>query len=180
MTRRRYLWAALGAPLAAATPVRLSRLDGPAEDYDPAASKATVLVFLSTICPISNAYQDRLRALMTATQGKPVRWLLAVANDNESPTDIAAYAADTKLPILIDRYGMMAERFGAAMTPEAIVLDARGEVRYKGAIDDAQNPARVKIRPLRDAIDALVAGREVPVKSLRAFGCAIKRKDSSK
>ena len=180
MTRRQYLTIALSAPLQAAPAVRLSRLDGPAEDFDPAASKATVLIFLSTICPISNAYQDRLRALMAATKAKPVRWLLAVANDNESPADIAAYAADTKLPLMIDRYGMMAERFGAVMTPEAIVLDARGVVRYKGAIDDAQNPARVRARPLRDAIDALVAGREVQVNSLRAFGCAIKRKDSSK
>jgi hypothetical protein len=180
VTRRQCLSIAFASSLTAAPPVRLSRLDGPAEDFDPAATKATALIFLSTICPVSNAYQDRLRALMTATAGKPVRWLLAVANDNESPSDIGAYAADTKLPILIDRYGMMAERFGAVMTPEAVVLDARGEVRYKGAIDDAQNPARVKSRPLRDAVDALVAGREVQVKSLRAFGCAIKRKDSSK
>lgn len=175
MTRRQYLAVAFAAPN-----VRLSRLDGPAEDFDTASVNVTVLVFLSTICPISNAYQDRLRALMNATKAKPVRWLLAVANDNESPADIAAYAADTKLPLLIDRYGMMAERFGAVMTPEAIVLDSRGDVRYKGAIDDAQNPARVKARPLRDAIDALLAGREVQTKSLRAFGCAIKRKDSSK
>lgn len=180
MTRRQYLSVVIAAPLAAVPPVRLSRLDGPAQDFDPAAFKVTVLVFLSTICPISDAYQDRLRALMEATQGQPVRWLLAVANDNESPAEIAAYASDTKLPILIDRYGMMADRFGAVMTPEAIVLDARGAVRYKGAIDDAQNPARVRNRPLRGAIEALVAGREVPVKSLRAFGCAIKRKDSSK
>jgi hypothetical protein len=61
------------------------------------------------------------------------------------------------------------------MTPEAVLLDPAGAVRYQGAIDDARNPARVRIDGLRQAIDAVLAGQPVPVDRLRAFGCSIKR-----
>ena len=70
MTRRQYISIAFASSLTAAPPVRLSRLDGPAIDFDPSAAKATALIFLSTVCPVSNAYQDRLRELMAATKGK--------------------------------------------------------------------------------------------------------------
>jgi hypothetical protein len=69
----------------------------------------------------------------------------------------------------------MADRYNARMTPEAVLLDPAGAVRYQGAIDDARNPARVRIEGLRLAIDAVLAGQPVPVHRLRAFGCSIKR-----
>lgn len=172
MNRRAWLGSFL------AVNVRLARTDGPYEDFDPARYQVTVVVFVSTICPVSNAYVDRLKALISQTKGRPVQWLFANANDNESASDTARYAADIKLPVLVDRYGQMADRFGAVMTPESVVLNREGEVVYKGAIDDAQNPARVKIQALRDAIEAVLNGRPVPNRNLRAFGCAIHRKDS--
>jgi hypothetical protein len=69
----------------------------------------------------------------------------------------------------------VADRFGATLTPEAVVIDAGGASRYQGAIDDARNPARVKVAALQIAIKDLLAGRPVSVKSKRAFGCAIKK-----
>jgi hypothetical protein len=54
-------------------------------------------------------------------------------------------------------------------------VDQTGAARYRGAIDDAQNPARVKTEAVKIAVDDLLAGRPVSVKPIRAFGCAIKK-----
>lgn len=172
MTRRAWLGSAFAAN------IRLARTDGPYQEFDPSKAKATVIIFLSTICPVSNAYQDRIKELMRRTGKQPVQWLLANANDNESPAETERYASEIQLPIYVDRYGQMADRFGAVLTPEAVVVGNSGDVLYQGAIDDSQNPARVKVHALRDAIDAALAGKTAPVRNLRAFGCAIKRKDS--
>jgi hypothetical protein len=74
-----------------------------------------------------------------------------------------------------DANNVMADRLGAEYTPEAFVMDREGVVRYHGRIDDAQNPARVRQTSLRLAIEAVLAGREVPAPETKAFGCTIKR-----
>jgi hypothetical protein len=155
----------------------LSRTDGLPEYVDPKAARATVLLFLSTVCPISNAYQDRIQALLRHFAGQPVRFLLINANDNESAAETQQYAEDVKFPVPFfkDWRNTVADRFGATLTPEAVVIDAGGASRYQGAIDDARNPARVKVAALQIAIKDLLAGRPVSVKSKRAFGCAIKK-----
>lgn len=177
MNRRLFLGGFLPAPLWSASPIRLSRTDGLPEYVDVKEYRATVLVFLSTICPISNAYQDRIHGLVKRFEGQPVRLLLINANDNETAAETAQYAADVQFPVPFfkDWRNTVADRYGATLTPEAIVLDSNGSVRYQGAIDDARNPARVKIEAVRIAIEDLVAGRTVSVKPIRAFGCAIKK-----
>ena len=79
------------------------------------------------------------------------------------------------MPILKDWRNTVADRYGATLTPEAVVLDSGGASRYQGAIDDARNPARVKVRAVQTAVEDLLAGRAVSVKPIRAFGCAIKK-----
>jgi len=177
VNRRLFLGGFVPAPLWSASPIRLSRPDGLPEYVDPKQYQATVLLFLSTICPISNAYQDRILALAAQWAGKPVRLLLIDSNDNESAAEAAQYAADVKfpLPLLKDWRNTVADRFGATLTPEAVVLDHDGAVRYQGAIDDARNPARVKVGAVQTAVADLLARRPVSVKSIRAFGCAIKK-----
>lgn len=139
--------------------------------------EVTVILFLSTICPISNAYTDRIQALMARYAGKPVRFLLLNPNANETEAECRAYSRDVEFPTPLrkDPDNQMADRYHARMTPEAVLLDPTGAVRYQGAIDDARNPARVRIDSLRQAIDAVLAGQPVPVDRLRAFGCSIKR-----
>lgn len=177
MNRRLFLGGFLPALAWSATPFRLSRPDGLPEAIDPAANTVTALIFLSTLCPISNAYQDRISSLITRFQHRPVRILLVDSNDNESSADTREYAkaAGFPSPIYKDWRNTVADRFRATLTPEAIVLDANGAVKYHGAIDDARNPARVKIEALRIAIDDLLAARPVSVKPIRAFGCVIKK-----
>ncbi|MEO8026279.1 MAG: redoxin, partial [Bryobacteraceae bacterium] len=55
------------------------------------------------------------------------------------------------------------------------VLDAHGVLRYHGAIDDSTNEARIKRQGLREALDALLAGKPVATPEIKAFGCVIKR-----
>jgi len=175
--RRLFVSGFLAAPLWSATPIRLRRTDGLSEVVDPQASRATVLLFLSTVCPISNAYQDRIQALLREFAGQPVRFVLINANDNESAAETQRYAEDVKFPVPFykDWRNTVADRFGATMTPEAVVLDAGGASRYQGGIDDARNPARVRVAAVRIAVADLLAGRPVSVKPIRAFGCAIKK-----
>lgn len=74
---------------------------------------------------------------------------------------------------------MVADKFGATVTPETYVIDASGVIRYHGSIDDAQNVARVTTQRLRLALDAVLAGKEPPQTETKAFGCSIKRASKS-
>lgn len=177
MNRRLFLGGFLPAPLWSAASIRLSRADGLPEYVDPKQYQATVLLFLSTQCPISEAYRERVFALTRHFAERPVRMLLINANDNEAAAEAARYAAGLpfSVPILKDWHNTVADRYGATLTPEAVVLDSGGASRYQGAIDDARNPARVKVRAVQTAVEDLLAGRAVSVKPIRAFGCAIKK-----
>jgi hypothetical protein len=177
VTRRLLLGGLAAAPAWSAAGFRVSHPDGSIETVDPEQYRATVLLFLSNVCPISNDYQDRIRAMMAAFAGRGARFVLLNANDNEPAEETARYAADVRFaaPVYKDWRNKVADRFGATMTPEAVVLDAGGAVRYRGAIDDARNPARMRVAAVRTAVEDLLAGRAVSVKPIRAFGCAIKK-----
>jgi peroxiredoxin len=142
-----------------------------------AGKKATVLVFVSTQCPVSNAYNTRMARLAADYGPKGVAVVGINSNAPEATAAVAAHADKNGLtfPVLRDADGAIAARFGATKTPEAYVIDDNGLLVYHGAIDDAQNAAQVKTRPLAAALDALVAGKPVTVKTTKAFGCAIKR-----
>ena len=77
--------------------------------------------------------------------------------------------------MLKDANNIVADRFEAAVTPEAYVVDSSGVLRYHGRIDDSQREGGVQNTDLQNAIDATVAGKPVAVKTTTAFGCSIKR-----
>ncbi len=141
------------------------------------AGRATVVVFLSTKCPISAAYNDRMSALYREYEPRGVQFVFADANSNEAPAEVAAYAksADFPFPVVLDAANHLADLLDARATPESFLIGPDGVLRYHGAIDDAQNEARVKARSLRDALDAVLAGKPVARPETKAFGCTIKR-----
>jgi len=108
---------------------------------------------------------------------KGVKFEFLNANQNESQGEVEDLARRVgfPFPVMKDANNVMADRLGAEYTPEAFVIDREGVVRYHGRIDDAQNPARVRQNSLRLAIDAVLAGRDVPAPEAKAFGCTIKR-----
>lgn len=142
-----------------------------------AASKLTVLVFLSTTCPVSHAYRDRLVSLAQTYADKGVRVLGIDSNNGETTAQIAAYQKDQRFPfpVLKDTRNVIANHLQAQHTPEVWVVDARGIARYHGAIDDNQDAAAVKTHYLTDTLDALLADKAPPQTETPAFGCAIKR-----
>jgi alkyl hydroperoxide reductase subunit AhpC len=137
----------------------------------------TVVVFISTVCPVSNSYNLRLKDLYRDYTPMGVKFQFLNANQNESPQEVEDHARSVgfPFPVMKDDNNVTANRLGAEYTPESFVIDREGVVRYHGRIDDAQNPARVRHNSLRLAIDAVLAGREVPEPETKAFGCTIKR-----
>ena len=140
-------------------------------------SKYAVVMFISTECPVSNAYNERMAKLHEAFGKKNVAFAAINANKAESVADIAAHAKDKglKFPVLKDNKNVVADGFGALATPEVFVVDQKGKLLYHGRIDDSRNPEKIQSRDLANALDALLAGKPVPVPRTKAVGCSIKR-----
>jgi thiol-disulfide isomerase/thioredoxin len=71
----------------------------------------------------------------------------------------------------------MARRYGPVATPHVFVFDAARKLRFAGRVDDNENPARARTADARDAIEAVLAGRPVPVETTKVFGCSVKWAD---
>jgi thiol-disulfide isomerase/thioredoxin len=150
---------------------------GLTEDVSQLAGSVTVVTFISARCVVSNAYGARLEALYKEYTPKGVRFLFVNSNSNESADEIAENARKRQFSFRVyqDSTSRAAGLFGAQLTPETFVLDRDAVVRYRGSIDDSQNPARVKAHSLQLALDAVLAGRPVAAPETKAFGCTIKR-----
>jgi len=140
-----------------------------------------VVVFLSADCPLTKLYAPRLLELEREFGARGVAFAGIFPNGCDAPTAIARFGREQHLdfPLLKDDGARIADRFGAARTPEAFVLDARRAVRYRGRIDD-QNDTTVR-RPIparRDlalALEELLAGKPVSTQATTAPGCLIAR-----
>ena len=137
----------------------------------------TVLIFISTRCPVSNMYNERMQKLAEEYRAKGVSVVGINSNAPEAAGEIKSHAAEKGLtfPVLKDHTANIADRLGATRTPEAFFLDAQNRLVYHGALDNAQNPMMVNTHHLRNAIDAVLAGKPVERPEVKAFGCSIKR-----
>lgn len=151
-------------------------------------AKGYVVIFTCNHCPFSVAYEDRIIALHNkyAKRGFPV--VAINPNDKDiQPADsyenMQKRAREKGFPFvyLYDETQEIARTYGATRTPHVYLLDENRRVRYIGAIDDNhENPDEVKERFLENAIEALLAGKEVPRTETKAIGCTIKWRASSK
>ena len=137
----------------------------------------TVLIFVATKCPVSNAYNERMQKLAEAYRAKGVNVVGINSNFSEPAAEIKSHAAEKGLtfPILKDDGNQIADRLDAKVTPEAYLLDASGKLVYRGAIDNSRNGDSITETPLSNAIDATLAGKPVEKSEVKAFGCSIKR-----
>jgi peroxiredoxin len=137
----------------------------------------TVITFIATKCPISNDYNGRMTALYNDYTPKGVKFVFINSNNTEPAAEVAAHASQNGFPFPVykDANNLVADRFGAQVTPESFVLDPAGVIRYHGSIDDSQVLARVETQRLRKAMDAVLAGQPVASPQSKAFGCTIKR-----
>ncbi len=151
-------------------------------------AKGYVVIFTCNHCPFSVAYEDRIIALHNkyAKRGFPV--IAINPNDKDiQPADsyenMQKRAREKGFPFvyLYDETQEIARTYGATRTPHVYLLDKNRRVRYIGAIDDNhENPDEVKERFLENAIEALLAGKEVPRTETKAIGCTIKWRAASK
>ena len=154
-------------------------------------AKILAIVFESDHCPVSENYETRIHAINEDYKNKGVT-LIAINPNNPGAvrlnelgyTDLTDSFADMKLrvanrhmnwPFLYDgETQALATKFGASATPHIFIFDQDRKLRYEGRIDDNQTQSLVKSRDARNALDALLAGQEVPVTHTPAFGCSTK------
>lgn len=137
----------------------------------------TAIFFIATRCPISNDYNERMKALYNEYSPRGVKFVFINPNHTEPAAEVAEHAQKWGFPFKVykDDNNVVADRFGAQFTPEVFVLDRDGVIRYHGAIDDSRPADKVTKHYLRTALDELLAGKAVSNPETKAFGCTIKR-----
>ncbi len=147
-------------------PVQFGSLKGP----------VTVVAFIATQCPVSNAYNERMAKLYDDYTARGVKFVFINSNRTEPAAEVAQHASrHFPFQVYKDENNVVADRFGATVTPEMFVIGNDGTILYHGSIDDSQEVSRVTQQRLRSALDAVLAGQPVATPQTKAFGCTIKR-----
>jgi peroxiredoxin len=150
--------------------------------HTPGDAPATVVVFTCNHCPYALAWHDRIIALAHDYADRGVRVLAINPNDaTRYPRDsIEAMRARVQggefngVPYLRDESQEAARAYDAQTTPDVFVLDAAGLLRYRGAPDaDYEDPSQ-RAAYLRDALDAILHGRDPEPAQTPPVGCSIK------
>jgi peroxiredoxin len=141
------------------------------------AGKTVVIGFQGVQCAMVDRHQDRIAALVADYAGRGVVFLAVNSNSDETAEDARRYVEKNKLtyPTLKDPGHKAADYFAATHTPAFRVIDGKGVWRYSGAFDDNPFPDAVKVRYVRDALDAVLAGKDPPVARTKEYGCRIAR-----
>ncbi|MDI6765494.1 MAG: thioredoxin family protein [Bacteroidota bacterium] len=141
-----------------------------------------VIVFSCNHCPYVIAYEDRIIELQKDYAGKGVQLVAINSNDEknypEDNLDEMVKRARQKgfnFKYLRDGDQRVAEAFGATHTPQFFVFNRERKLSYSGKMDDNwENPKAVKESYLRNALDALLTGKEVKMPETFSIGCTIK------
>ena len=169
-----------------ATDFKLKNVDGnivSLADYSDA--KGYIVIFTCNHCPYSVAYEDRIIALDKDYKEKGYPVIAINPNNPESyPSDdfenmkIRAKEKGFIFPYLLDDGQKIFPQYGATKTPHVFILEKKAKgnvVKYIGAIDNNyQDEASANEKYVRQAVDALIEGKDVPVTETRAIGCSIK------
>lgn len=135
-----------------------------------AQHKAVVLLFISTVCPYANYFAGHLKALAETYGPQGVLFVGIYSNGWESRDEAAEHAREHgfAFPSIKDEGHVIASAVGATTTPEAVVVDASGRLRYRGRVMSKQEAPELK-----RALEAVLAGKPVRTPLTKAFGCAI-------
>jgi peroxiredoxin len=169
--------------LSAAAPVRFELRDTNGVVHTATewrAKRAVVLFFTMTDCPLANGYVPEMNRLRSVYEPQGVAFYAVQVDNTVSDAAVRKYAQEFgySFPMLNDPRLTLARFTGAHVTPEVAVLSSSGQVLYLGRIDnkveDLTRPRYAATEPeLRNALDALLAGKAPKEAKTRAVGCAI-------
>jgi peroxiredoxin len=160
-------------------------------------AKILVIVFTCNHCPTAQAYEDRLIALTNDYRNNGVAVAAIMPNDPTSiRLDELGYTdmgdsfdemkkrAATKhfnFPYLYDgKTEETSRKYGPIATPHVFIFDKGRKLRYSGRVDDTEKPGKTPVnRDTRNAIDALLDNKDVPVATTKVFGCSVKWEEKS-
>jgi len=154
--------------------------------------KILVVIFTCNHCPTAQYYEERIKKLAADYKDKGVGLVAISPNDPASVrpdemgyTDLGDSLEEMKIrardrqfnyPYLMGggKYESVAKAYGAVATPHAFVFDASRKLQYVGRIDDSEREKFLRVSDVRVALEAMLAGKDVPVKENRVFGCSVK------
>ena len=151
---------------------------------DAVKAKGVLVMFSCNTCPYVIKNQERIITIGDYAQKMNVGVIIlnsneAYRNSEDSYEDMIAYSKEQKYnwSYVVDKNHEVADAFGANRTPECFLFDKDLKLVYHGAIDDnPSNATAVNRIHLKEAINELVAGKDISVKESRSVGCTIKRK----
>ena len=154
----------------------LPDLDGRIHMLSDYRGQIVIVNFWSAECPHSERFDADIMACLPQW-GADVVLLSVASNANESDEMLTAGARRRKVPVLLrDADQTVADRYEAQTTPHAFLIDRKGILRYRGAVDDVAFRQRVATRfYLREAVEALLDDRLPEVTEVKPFGCTIVR-----
>ncbi len=163
-------------------------IDGATVKPSDFAGKVVVLEWNNPGCPFVHKHYDggAMQKLQSYATGKGVVWLTvnssgadregSMSNDDAKTFFKAQHLASTHY--ILDPEGTIGKAYGAKSTPHMFVIDAKGNIAYMGAIDNKPTPDPASLEGarnyVREAVDALTAGKTVATASTQSYGCSVK------
>jgi len=144
----------------------------------PKSRIATVLIFTTTDCPISNRYAPVIQELAARFDAQGIAFTLVYPVGTDTPDVIRDHVRKFSyaIPVVRDTAHELVAYTGVKVTPEVAVIGQGGRVLYRGRIDDryvafGKDRPQPTERTLERALEAIVQGKPVAVRETRAVGC---------
>lgn len=138
--------------------------------------KGTVLVFLSSLCPCSNAHISHLKEL--AQKYTDINFIGIHSNADEDAKESQQYFTQQGLsfPVLRDESSLWANRLKAYRTPHAFLISPQGDIIYQGGVTSSADASKAEKFYLKETLKRWLAGKKIENKQTRVIGCEIARK----
>jgi len=148
-----------------------------------ATDKGLLVIFTCNTCPYVIKNMERTREVVKYAQSKGIGVLMVNSNeaqrdDADAPDKMAAFAKEQQYPAYyVDQDSKLADAFGASHTPEVFLFSGTTQrLVYKGAMDDSPaDPKAAKVMYLKNAMNNMLAGKNIEPAETKSIGCSIKR-----
>jgi hypothetical protein len=165
----------------ASGPPRIQTLDGSRLPLFESSAVVTAVFFVCTDCPVSNGYAPEIQRICASYQNRGTACVLVYEDLEASQAEVRKHLAEygfRSMSAAIDASKAVAKFAKASVTPEAVIIDRQGTIRYRGRIDNryaalGKPRQQTTVHDLTDALDAVLSGRPVQNAETKALGCFI-------